>query len=64
MIPLVHMRVGGVSNASFQNRLLINKEIYQACRDHEVPTHKAKLYLRYFRKAFEFVRKRKNQNLF
>jgi glycosyltransferase involved in cell wall biosynthesis len=57
---LVHMRVGGVSNASLQNRLLINKEILQACQDHQVPTHKAKLYLRYFRKALEFVRRRKN----
>ncbi len=58
------MRVGGLSNASLQNRMLINKEIYQACQEHQVPTHKAKLYLRYFRKALEFVRIKKNQNMF
>ena len=53
--PLVHMRAGGISNASLQNRMLINKEILQACQEHHVHTNKAKLYLRYFRKAMEFV---------
>lgn len=60
---LVHMRLGGVSNASLQNRMLINKEILQACQEHQVPTHKAKLFLRYFRKALEFLQPQKNKNI-
>jgi len=61
---LVHMRAGGISNASVQNRMLINKEILRACQEHKVHTSKTRLYLRYFRKAFEFVRPLKRRNIF
>jgi len=61
---LVHMRAGGISNASVQNRMLINKEILRACQEHKVHTSKTRLYLRYFRKAFEVVRPLKRRNIF
>ncbi len=60
--PLVHMRAGGVSNASVKNRLVINREILRACREHGVETNMGRLYGRYFRKALEFVHLKKKKS--
>ncbi len=60
----VHMRAGGISNASFQNRMIINQEILRACQDHNIHTNLPKLYFRYLRKALEYWRPQKKQDTY
>mgnify|MGYP001294797971 CR=1 FL=1 len=53
-IPFVTMNTGGISNKSIKNRLLINKEIFRACKENGIVTNYFYIYSRYLRKIHEF----------
>lgn len=50
---LVHMRTGGVSNASLMSRLTLNQEIVRACRENGLQTNLAKVLLKTVNKLKE-----------
>lgn len=52
---IVHMREGGVSNASVKSRLILNKEIVRACRENKLKTNMYILSLKYLKKIFEYT---------
>ena len=52
-MPFVTMRTGGLSNKSFKNRFILNKEIIHACKENGIETNSLKIYSKYFRKVFE-----------
>ena len=54
---LVKMRIGGISTAGWQSRILLNREILQACRDNGISTNVFKLAARYPMKALELYRR-------
>lgn len=56
-IPLdfMKMRTGGVSTVSFKSNILLNKEIVKACNENGIWTCMPLLFLKYFRKLFEFI---------
>jgi len=51
----VHMRAGGVSNASIKSRYILNQEIVRACQENGLQTNMLKLSLKYFKKIREYV---------
>lgn len=53
--PVVFMRTGGTSNATWHRRWILNQETLRACREHGIETGPARLALRYARKIWEFV---------
>lgn len=53
--PVVFMRTGGTSNATWHRRWILNKETFRACREHGIETGPARLAFRYVRKMWEFV---------
>ena len=53
--PMVHMRLGGVSNASFRNHLRLNREVMRACSENGVNINMFNLTTKYFRKIFEYA---------
>ena len=55
----VKMRIGGVSNKSILNRIILNKEIHRACTENGVKTNYINIYSKYFAKFFEFRVKKK-----
>jgi len=52
---LLLMRHGGVSTRGFRSLLVLNREVLRACRENGIPTSYLRLYLKYFRKMFEYV---------
>jgi glycosyltransferase involved in cell wall biosynthesis len=52
--PFVNMQMGGASAVSFSNILLVNREILEACLCNGIKTNFLNLFLRYFRKIYEF----------
>lgn len=55
--PVVKMRKGGVSSASWKSNVLLNKEIYRGCRENGLPTNYFMIYTKYIKKIWELVRK-------
>jgi len=55
---LIKMRTGGVSTRNIKSNFIINQEIVRACFENNIPTSLFKVYLKYFKKIFEFVQKR------
>lgn len=53
--PVVFMRTGGTSNATWRRRWVLNQETLRACREHGIETGAARLAFRYVRKIWEFV---------
>ena len=53
---IVRMRIGGVSNISIKNRLLITLEIYKACKENGIKTNFLKLISRYPSKILEYIK--------
>lgn len=51
------MRLGGASTDGFRSNLTINKEILRACLKHGIKTNYFKIYSKYFKKVFEFLKK-------
>lgn len=56
---MVHMSPGGVSNASWKSRVILNREIVKSCREHGLHTSLWKIYLKYFSKIGEYFPRRK-----
>ena len=52
---IVYMRFGGVSNSSIKNRLLLNKEILESCKNHKVKSSYLLIYSKYFLRIFEYI---------
>ena len=52
---ITKMLVGGVSNYSLKNRLLINKEIVKACHLNGIKTNLFIIAFRYLHKLFEYI---------
>lgn len=51
---VVLMSTGGMSTRSWRSNVQINREIRDACRIHNVPTSYAKIYMKYFRKIWQY----------
>lgn len=52
---IVHMREGGVSNASIKSRYILNREIIRACKENGLNTNMLTLSLKYFNKVLEYM---------
>lgn len=52
---VVKMRMGGKSNQSLKNILLLNREILRGCLENGISTNIAFVYLKYFTKVFELL---------
>lgn len=61
-MPFLSMRMGGVSNKSINNKLILNKEIYRACEENGIKTNYLFLYFKYLIKMFEFFGNNKNES--
>lgn len=57
--PIVRMRVGGLSNASFKNRIAANQEDREAWVINSIKPYFFTLYLKPIRKIFQFIKKAK-----
>jgi len=55
---LVKMRTGGLSTRSIKNTRIMNKEIVRGCRENGIYTNMFIVYLKYFRKIFEWINTR------
>jgi glycosyltransferase involved in cell wall biosynthesis len=53
----VKMRTGGVSSANFKSNWILNEEIVRGCRENGIKTNMPKVFLKYFTKIFQLVRK-------
>lgn len=53
--PLVRMRTGGVSNASWKTYWTLNREVVRACRENGVRTSLPRVLTKYFIKLLEFL---------
>lgn len=56
---VVKMRMGGKSNQSIENIMLLNREILRGCLENGINTNIAFIYLKYFTKIFELLKKPK-----
>ncbi len=54
-LPMVKMRMGGVSNKDLKSVHTLNSEIVRACRENNIKTHIIIIYFKYFIKIFEFI---------
>lgn len=54
---MVKMRTGGRSSWGIQNTILLNKEMLDICKKHNVSTNWLKIYSKYFTKVFQLVQK-------
>lgn len=52
---MVLMSLGGKSTSGVASTIKINKEIVKACKINGLKTNYLKLYIRYFKKIFEFI---------
>ncbi len=52
---VVKMRMGGKSNQSLSNILLLNREILRGCLENGIKTNLFFIYLKYFTKVFELL---------
>jgi glycosyltransferase involved in cell wall biosynthesis len=57
--PFIIMRTGGISNRNIRSRFILNKEIVRACRENLIETNYFLIYLKYFKKIFEFLGNKK-----
>lgn len=53
---IVNMKLGGKSTSGLSSLIKINSEILYACKLNGIKTNTFKLYLRYFKKIFEFIK--------
>lgn len=57
-LDFMKMRTGGASTASIKSNILLNKEIVRACHENGIWTCLPLLFLKYFVKVFELMRRR------
>ncbi len=55
---MVMMRTGGISNATFKSRYILNQEIVRACKEHGIQSNLLLLSLKYLFKIFEYIKPR------
>jgi glycosyltransferase involved in cell wall biosynthesis len=53
-IVIAKMKLGGISTKGLSSTLLLNKEIYMACKMNNIKTNFFYIYSKYFKKIFEF----------
>lgn len=53
----VKMRTGGVSTANLKSNLILNQEIVRACRENGINTNLYKVFLKYFTKVFQLIKR-------
>jgi glycosyltransferase involved in cell wall biosynthesis len=58
-VAVASMRMGGVSNRSIKSKIILNTEIIRACKENGIKTNYFYMYLKYFRKIFEFLGNRR-----
>jgi glycosyltransferase involved in cell wall biosynthesis len=51
---MVTMRLGGISTSGIKSIITINKEILHSCLSNNIQTNYIYIYLKYFKKLFEF----------
>ncbi len=56
-VTMVNMKMGGKSTNGLISTIKINQEILRACKLNDFKTNYLKLYLKYFFKIFEFLKK-------
>lgn len=56
--PLVCMQPGGASTSGIGSKIVLNKEVMQACRANNIPTNWCKLLSKYPQKILEFLFKK------
>ncbi len=54
---LVHMQAGGASTNSWRSKILLNREVLQACRENGLQTNIVKILSKYPRKILEHLQK-------
>jgi hypothetical protein len=54
---IVRMRSGGVSTRSLKSTWILNREIVRACAENGIDTNLLKVFSKYPRKIFQFVRR-------
>lgn len=54
--PLVRMQTGGLSNSTFKNRLLQNREILRACQNNRIYSNYPLILTRYLSKIMELIK--------
>ena len=59
---VVKMRMGGKSNQSLKNIMLLNREILRGCLENGIRSNLAFIYLKYITKVFELLKKPKQIN--
>lgn len=50
----VKMKVGGISTRGLKSIYVINREIYKICNLHKIKTNYFFIYLKYFKKVFQY----------
>ncbi len=55
--PVVKMRRGGVSSASWKSNIILNQEIKRGCDENGLPTNYFMIYSKYFKKVWELIKK-------
>ena len=54
---MVKMRTGGASTISFKSNWILNKEIVRACSENDIKTSLPIVFLKYFKKVFQLVKR-------
>jgi glycosyltransferase involved in cell wall biosynthesis len=54
-ITTTKMSFGGISNDGWKSKILLNREIRDACKKNRITTSYLMIYLKYFFKIFEFI---------
>jgi len=52
---VVNMQAGGISNSSWRNRLLLNREVVRACKENGIHTNLVKILVKYPFKLLELM---------
>ena len=52
---VVNMQAGGISNSSWRNRLLLNREVVRACKENGIHTNLLKILVKYPFKLLELM---------
>jgi hypothetical protein len=52
---VVNMQAGGISNSSWRNRLLLNREVVRACKENGIHTNLLKILAKYPFKLLELM---------
>ncbi len=54
---IIKMRSGGLSTRNLKSNIILNREILRACREHGIETNIFKIYLKYFMKLSQLIKR-------